>query len=220
MATAYKSKFTGEQIDNSVETVVSNTATDGQVLTANGTGGATWQDVKGTEVVANPVLAGTESDLTGLEVAGTKYKVPTGGGTEVVANPSLAGTESDLTGLEVAGIKYTVPSGGGVSIGAGFNLTIQDSYASGLEGDIFILGKNPDGVFGWHKQSIFSAWVTYTNVIMFQNTTTKNGLSIRTANAVLNTRTNSYMPTGLIGNGTNQYTLFILNKDTELHGEE
>ena len=112
MATAYKSKFTGEQIDNSVETVVSNTATDGQVLTANGTGGATWQDVKGTEVVANPVLAGTESDLTGLEVAGTKYKVPTGGGTEVVANPSLAGTESDLTGLEVAGIKYKVPSGG------------------------------------------------------------------------------------------------------------
>ena len=112
MATKYNSKFTGEQIDNSVETVVSNTATDGQVLTANGTGGATWQDVKGTEVVANPSLAGTESDLTGLEVAGTKYKVPSGGGTEVVANPSLAGTESDLTGLEVAGIKYKIPTGG------------------------------------------------------------------------------------------------------------
>ncbi len=114
MAIKYKSKFTGEQIDNSVETVVSNTATSGQVLTANGTGGATWQDASGggTEVVANPVLAGTESDLTGLEVAGTKYKVPTGGGTEVVANPSLAGTESDLTGLEVAGTKYKVPTGG------------------------------------------------------------------------------------------------------------
>lgn len=82
MATKYKSKFTGEQIDNSVETIVSNTATNGQVLTANGTGGATWQDAMGggTEVVANPVLSGTESDLTGLEVAGTKYKVPSGGG--------------------------------------------------------------------------------------------------------------------------------------------
>ena len=33
----------------------------------------------GTEVVANPELAGDEAALTGLEVAGTKYKV---GGTE------------------------------------------------------------------------------------------------------------------------------------------
>ena len=133
MATAYKSKFTGEQIDNSVETVVSNTATDGQVLTANGTGGATWQDVKGTEVVANPVLAGTESDLTGLEVAGTKYKVPTGGGTEVVANPSLAGTESDLTGLEVAGTKYKVPTGGGTEVVANPSLVGTESDLTGLE---------------------------------------------------------------------------------------
>lgn len=34
----------------------------------------------GTSVVANPTLAGTEPDLTGLEVEGTKYKVPQGGG--------------------------------------------------------------------------------------------------------------------------------------------
>lgn len=31
-------------------------------------------------VVANPTLAGTESDLTALQVNGTKYKVPSGGG--------------------------------------------------------------------------------------------------------------------------------------------
>lgn len=124
-------------------------------------------------------------------------------------------------GLSVEnGALKTTGGGGGVSIGAGFNLTINDNFASGLEGDIFILGKNPDGVFGWHKQSIFSAHVTYTNVIMFQNTTTANGLSIQTENAVLNTRTNEYMPVGLIGKGTNQYTLFILNKDTVLQGEE
>lgn len=80
MANIYKSNYTGEQIDNSVGLTQENTATQGQVLTANGTGGASWQNASvGTEVVANPVLAGTEGDLTGLEVAGTKYKVPTGG---------------------------------------------------------------------------------------------------------------------------------------------
>lgn len=130
-------------------------------------------------------------------------------------------TIGDGLSVENGALKATGGGGGsGVSIGAGFNLTIHDSFASGLEGDIFILGKNPDGVFGWHQQSIFSAWVTYTNVIMFQNTTTANGLSIKTANAVLNTKTNSYMPVGLIGKGTNQYTLFMLNKDTVLQGEE
>lgn len=35
----------------------------------------------GTTVVANPTLAGTETNLTGLEVDGTKYAVPQGGGT-------------------------------------------------------------------------------------------------------------------------------------------
>lgn len=34
----------------------------------------------GTTVVANPTLAGTEDDLTGLQVGSTKYKVPSGGG--------------------------------------------------------------------------------------------------------------------------------------------
>ena len=34
-----------------------------------------------TEVVANPTLAGNEPELTGLEVNGSKYKVPSGGGT-------------------------------------------------------------------------------------------------------------------------------------------
>lgn len=77
----------------------SESATNGQVLTANGTGGATWQNPTGggTEVVANPVLAGTESDLTGLEVAGTKYKVPTGGsggGTQLYMH-SIEGYDSD-----------------------------------------------------------------------------------------------------------------------------
>ena len=66
----------------------------------------------GTEVVANPTLAGTEADLTGIQVGETKYKVPNPG-TTVVANPTLAGTESDLVGLQVGDTKYKVPAGGG-----------------------------------------------------------------------------------------------------------
>lgn len=42
----------------------------------------------GTTVVANPTLSGSEAELTGLEVAGTKYKVPQGGG-GIVAVDSL-----------------------------------------------------------------------------------------------------------------------------------
>ena len=58
-------------------------------------------------VEANPALAGTEADLTGLKVGDTKYKVPTG--TNVEANPTLEGTESDLEGLKVGATKYKVP---------------------------------------------------------------------------------------------------------------
>ena len=57
-------------------------------------------------VEANPTLAGTESDLQGLEVNGTKYKIPEG--TSVVANPTLAGSESKLSGLQVGDTKYKV----------------------------------------------------------------------------------------------------------------
>lgn len=38
----------------------------------------------GTTVVANPELAGTEADLTGLQVGETKYKVGGGGGVLIV----------------------------------------------------------------------------------------------------------------------------------------
>lgn len=34
----------------------------------------------GTEVIANPTLAGGESDLTSIEIDGTKYSIPSGGG--------------------------------------------------------------------------------------------------------------------------------------------
>lgn len=67
-----------------------------------------WEYKNDNIVAANPTLEGTESELTGIEIGGTKYKVP-----EVIANPTLEGTEDDLTGLEVNGVKYKAGGGGG-----------------------------------------------------------------------------------------------------------
>ena len=79
MANIYKSNYTGEQIDNSVGLTQENTATQGQVLTANGTGGASWQDASvGTEVVANPTSGATE-ELSKLQVGSNVYSIPSGG---------------------------------------------------------------------------------------------------------------------------------------------
>lgn len=76
----FKLTQTGEQIQADLDLLDKNSATQGQVLTADGTGGASWQDASvGTEVVANPNLSGSETALTGLEVSGTKYKVSAGG---------------------------------------------------------------------------------------------------------------------------------------------
>ena len=41
------------------------------------------KNIGGSTVVANPTLVGDEPDLTGLEVEGTKYKVPEGGGSDL-----------------------------------------------------------------------------------------------------------------------------------------
>lgn len=44
---SYQSKHTGAQIDAGIDLLDKNTATAGQVLTANGTGGASWQNAAG-----------------------------------------------------------------------------------------------------------------------------------------------------------------------------
>lgn len=46
MAT-YQSTHTGAEIDAGIDLLDKNSATQGQVLTANGTGGATWQNASG-----------------------------------------------------------------------------------------------------------------------------------------------------------------------------
>ena len=56
-------------------------AANGKLMAADGEGGVKFvDDNSGTTVIANPTLAGTEADLTGLQVGETKYKVPAGGG--------------------------------------------------------------------------------------------------------------------------------------------
>ena len=112
MANIYKSNYTGEQIDNSVGLTQENTATQGQVLTANGTGGASWQDASvGTEVVANPTSGATE-ELSKLQVGSNVYSIPKG--TEVVANPT-SGAIEELSKLQVGSNVYSIPSGGSVN---------------------------------------------------------------------------------------------------------
>ena len=81
------------------------TSNSGKVISVDEAGTA-GPNPFGEFVVANPTLAGTESNLTGLEVQGVKYKVEVPSGVE--ANPTLVGTEAALTGLEVDGTKYKV----------------------------------------------------------------------------------------------------------------
>lgn len=80
-----------------------------------------------SKVIANPTLAGTEANLTGLQVDDTKYKVEQP--IDVEANPVLAGTESALTGLKVGETKYKVEAGGG---GALYLTTVSIAKVQGV----------------------------------------------------------------------------------------
>lgn len=79
----------------------------------------------GSEVIANPTMAGTEDELTGLEVDGTKYKITGGGGgtsdyTQLTNKPSINNvtlngdkTSSDLglaSQASVTDINSKIPS--------------------------------------------------------------------------------------------------------------
>lgn len=67
----YNSRHTGAEVDEAVD--------------------------KATKVVANPTLAGSESNLSGVEIAGTKYKVPFIANSEVTTNKvtSLSAASTD-----------------------------------------------------------------------------------------------------------------------------
>ena len=83
----------------------------------------------GTEVIANPELEGDEDALTGLEVDGTKYKVPeqvnsdwnANSGPEqilnkpdiqtIVPNQTFNGNDIELRGLKIDRVSYKIPFG-------------------------------------------------------------------------------------------------------------
>lgn len=92
--------------------VKSTGATSGQVLTADGTGGADWSTPSGgTTVVANPTPAGT-TPLTGLQVGNDKYTVFNGPveGADVTSTGATSGQV--LTADGTGGADWTSPSGG------------------------------------------------------------------------------------------------------------
>lgn len=92
----------------------------------------------GSEVVANPTLAGTEAALTGLEVDGTKYKVNQP--IAVEGNPSGAGGGSALTGLKIGDTVYKVRDGS--TNGLGY-LTTAPSAANTDGIKIVVLSAEP-----------------------------------------------------------------------------
>lgn len=119
---------------------------NGKIILDDGAVEVLKEVTEATTVVANPTLEGTEPDLTGLEVDGTKYAVPQGGGSTVVANPELSGDEPDLTGLEVEGNKYKVPQGGGSELGDAItidstNFEAYDTYfGTSIGGGLYRVG--------------------------------------------------------------------------------
>lgn len=92
----------------------------------------------GSEVVANPTLAGTEAALTGLEVDGTKYKVNQP--IAVEGNPSGAVGGSALTGLKIGDTVYKVRDGS--TNGLGY-LTTAPSAANTDGIKIVVLSAEP-----------------------------------------------------------------------------
>ena len=92
-----------------------SSADNGKVLGVNN---GVWEKVAasgGTTVVANPTLAGTEADLTGLQVGDTKYKVPAGGGGGVLIVTDTNGT-LDKTWQEIYDAGFAVYRLSGVPI--------------------------------------------------------------------------------------------------------
>ena len=62
-------------------------------------------------VEANPTLAGTETELSGLQVGSTKYSVPKG--TIVEGNPEIpeGTTPTDLSDIKIGDTYYSIPEG-------------------------------------------------------------------------------------------------------------
>lgn len=69
------------------------------------------------------------------------------------------GTTIDAGEIQVSG------GGGGATIGGGYNLTIYCEDHEGIYPEYLILGKDENGIYGWHKVGVgFEEEETFTNV--------------------------------------------------------
>ena len=112
MADIFKSKYTGEKIEELLDKAdgiaVQTGATDDEFdgITIEGKTYHLPQPQDTQEVEANPTDVATE-ELTKLKVGNTTYSIPENG-SSVVANPSTQGT-ANLERLEVDGVVYDLP---------------------------------------------------------------------------------------------------------------
>ena len=116
MANIYKSKFTGEQIDQMLEDAskavnieVNPSGEATEELTKITIGDKTYSIPEGTVVEGNPSGEATE-ELTKLTIGETTYSIPEG--TAVEGNPSGDSTV-ELTKLKIGDTIYSIPQGGG-----------------------------------------------------------------------------------------------------------
>lgn len=118
----------------------------GKVLTVGEDGKPGWYEASGgTTVVANPTLAGTEADLTGLQVGDTKYKVPAGGGGGVLVVDSTS-TTLDKTWKEIHDASTTSL----VISNNGYGVLQYLCYCAGQEDFYRVQFFGPDGMGGFN----------------------------------------------------------------------
>ena len=188
----------------------------------------------GTEVIANPTLAGDEADLTGLEVDGVKYKVPQGGegsGVEFVELTFERGqtftlTQEQATKLQDGAILYDAE-------GKVFNLDIKtndgntyssvsyiDNTISVDHVDIILVNFNTSLYSCYRiissKENVIPSWcngyiLTYNYTQMKKVMLNMNNLK----EALF--RSNSYLSEPIsthIGQSTSYITIATLNNET------
>lgn len=127
----------------------------------------------GTEVIANPTLAGTENALTGLQVGDTKYKIEAGG-------ENFAGNETGLG----ATATHDATASGRYSVAMGKNALAAGMYSIAIGGN--------------ENNSTNLCTYSVTGVAIGNAYSTNHGISIGVWN-----RASSSQYSVAIGNGAN-----------------
>ena len=175
----FKLTQTGEQIQADLDLLDKNSATQGQVLTADGTGRASWQNASNVVTSVN----GQTGDVTVASYSLPVANSATLGGVKPVTKTSAMTQE---VGVDTTGKLFTTPSSGGSSGGS----QIGGGYTFDCSSDMhtihyWILG-TANGVYGWHYISD-DDYLTLTNVslVVFEDMNAPSGeLTTLTTNAL------------------------------------